>query len=357
MTIIRITLYFLCCLCLSISMALAQPDYRIQNLPRVGSSYTLRYCDTTDVIVQPGGSSQIWDYTTLRPQNRLTTISYLLPVQTPFAADFPAANLVQRTDTTFIYWRSGPTGLTKFGTVYQDKSKELLLADPYDLGPIPIKYNMKVNDNLKGNFVRVTPPSTVARGGNSEFFYDGFGTLNLPSGIINNVMRIVTTDVIADTSKSGALKTIGTTKITTYQWIGADSTSPSLVITEVENSFSINDQVVSTKRSRVVQYDQRRPKVSTNVVYPDDTPFHLTLSPNPATELSLLRFRLEQPGMVHIELFDILGNRLWQIEEERDGGEHSLPLHLRNLSSGVYYLRLRVVGNAKEQVIPLQLLR
>ena len=85
--------------------------------------------------------------------------------------------------------------------------------------------------------------------------------------------------------------------------------------------------------------------VTAKTVHTDDPPLvrSLTLSPNPAHDVVLLRLSLEAPAAVRVEVTDMTGRLiLWQ-----DAGvarQLELPVDLEQLAAGAYMLRVGVDG-------------
>ncbi len=73
----------------------------------------------------------------------------------------------------------------------------------------------------------------------------------------------------------------------------------------------------------------------------------MEIFPHPVTTLASLRFSIPQGGPVRLGLFDVLGRRLQTVfEGDESPGAHTLPLDIRGLRPGVYYLCLIADGVA-----------
>ena len=63
--------------------------------------------------------------------------------------------------------------------------------------------------------------------------------------------------------------------------------------------------------------------------------------PNPFNPSTTIHFELPKASIVHLELFNILGQSVMQIlDEKREAGTYDVPVRAGNLSSGVYFYRL-----------------
>jgi uncharacterized protein (DUF1501 family) len=76
--------------------------------------------------------------------------------------------------------------------------------------------------------------------------------------------------------------------------------------------------------------------------------FMATVSPNPARDFTELRLLLSKRENVEITLFNISGVKIATLlQSSLAQGEHRVPVMMRELSSGVYYLHIRKGSNTK----------
>ncbi|HYV91527.1 MAG TPA: T9SS type A sorting domain-containing protein [Chitinophagales bacterium] len=76
--------------------------------------------------------------------------------------------------------------------------------------------------------------------------------------------------------------------------------------------------------------------------------------PNPASGNALINYSLSIPATISIDLYDVLGNRLWQVvKDDQQAGEHNSAFDTRNLSNGVYVLQIRAGDQIASQKIVL----
>ncbi|NCP84567.1 MAG: T9SS type A sorting domain-containing protein, partial [Bacteroidetes bacterium] len=70
--------------------------------------------------------------------------------------------------------------------------------------------------------------------------------------------------------------------------------------------------------------------------------------PKPFNPSTTIRFSLNKPSFVSLEVFDVLGNRVKQlVEANLSTGKHEVQFDANQLSSGLYFYRLQV-GNFVE---------
>jgi hypothetical protein len=78
----------------------------------------------------------------------------------------------------------------------------------------------------------------------------------------------------------------------------------------------------------------------------------LTAYPNPAREQVAFRYALTEPGLVHLEVYDVLGRKVRTlIQRQQKPGRHRTQFEVSRLSSGVYFGRLRVGGQTRTQKV------
>jgi hypothetical protein len=80
----------------------------------------------------------------------------------------------------------------------------------------------------------------------------------------------------------------------------------------------------------------------------------ITVFPNPASTQATLNFTLAKPGIVNLEIFDLLGRRLKEISlGELSQGEHLQELDLRGLSDGTYICKMLRGGEISSAMFTL----
>ena len=68
---------------------------------------------------------------------------------------------------------------------------------------------------------------------------------------------------------------------------------------------------------------------------------YISLTPNPARNLSVLSFVTQQEGRVSITLYDAVGRLVENIiDRPMSTGNHSVNLDAQNLAAGIYFVRV-----------------
>ena len=77
----------------------------------------------------------------------------------------------------------------------------------------------------------------------------------------------------------------------------------------------------------------------------------LAAAPNPFRAGTRLRFRLDAPGEVRLDVFDALGRRVALLSGTFGAGEHPVPLDGAGLAPGTYVVRLAAAGVVRTRMI------
>ena len=76
----------------------------------------------------------------------------------------------------------------------------------------------------------------------------------------------------------------------------------------------------------------------------------LTLSPNPASETAIASFSLQSPERIHLSIVDLTGvNVLTKSDLTFPTGPASLPIDIKRLPSGTYFVRIQTNEAVKTQ--------
>lgn len=74
--------------------------------------------------------------------------------------------------------------------------------------------------------------------------------------------------------------------------------------------------------------------------------------PNPANDIVTFNFNLPQSGMTQIEIFDVLGNKVADVQNGYMGlGLHSINYNISKINSGIYYLTVTFNGQKTSNIL------
>lgn len=103
-----------------------------------------------------------------------------------------------------------------------------------------------------------------------------------------------------------------------------------------------NISLISVPDSNRVKFDPNAPKIS-NEKYMATENILLPNYPNPFNPSTTIKYKIKDPGLVKLEVYDILGNKVRDlVNEVKDSGDYGVEFKSDNLSSGIYFCKISV---------------
>jgi hypothetical protein len=172
------------------ALANAQPEITQSNLPLVGDHVVIGICSDA---VNPGnpGAMQTWDMSYLT-ETEEQFFTYIDPAEGLRSDSFPAANLCAVSWLNdYSYYNTGTSSLSVEGHVVtlepSDTSVFVYNNNEQILG-LPYTFNDGFTDTFDGS-IYLSNLGTFSFDGTLDFEADGYGTLILPNGTYQNVVR------------------------------------------------------------------------------------------------------------------------------------------------------------------------
>lgn len=210
----------ICALLLSATV-FAQPTITTAELPVASLAWTTANDSAYITSVLPGGANVTWNYSGLLNQY-LDTVGFRSAVGTPYASSFPNSNLAAYDPASgaWTYVITNSSGLY-FDGFNEPTLGQFQLNPPQLVAPVPFTFGdtrtstsgFTIDTIYSGQYVRFEVSIQT------EFEADGYGTVILPTGTFNNVLRVKSTDLSTNTVSIGTniLGTIIYTPISTSQ--------------------------------------------------------------------------------------------------------------------------------------------
>lgn len=83
--------------------------------------------------------------------------------------------------------------------------------------------------------------------------------------------------------------------------------------------------------------------------------YGLNVYPNPTNESATIRYMINQPSNVQVDLYDLVGKKCQQLFDGNvAAGEQEVQMNREKLPSGVYFVRLSINGNSFTQKLVIQ---
>jgi hypothetical protein len=299
-------------------------------------------------MVHPGpeGANVIWDYSFVTPDDTIppVVIEFVDPFDTPYAADFPNANIASKlvgisnfwnyfelTDQAFISW----------GSVFEagPAASYLRYSDPWVNLEFPFTYGSSFSDDFAGTtgvvgFINEFAGAETTTG-------DAWGTIILPKATYNDVLRIRSDLTRVDSSDLMGIVNKRVTQTTNYFWYSGSvvSSVASLDISTGYNVTILNGVLIgdtSFFNTNTFTYNQL---LVSGVDETEIDPFELTVFPNPTLEKFQISFTLPAPQEVLVTMYNLNGKEMVKRQVYRFAGVNKLQLD-ESLPAGVYVLRV-----------------
>ncbi|MFW6276609.1 MAG: hypothetical protein ACOC2K_02910, partial [Bacteroidota bacterium] len=208
------------------ALSKSQPVLSSSSLPEIGTGITRYFCDTTGVNEGQGGADRSWNFSDIQKNNEpAMEVTYIEPSETPYASNFPTANIAIDQDTLFSFYENSSNQIVRLGIQGED-IKETLTDTEISL-TLPFTYGDTHSDTFEGTIETTIQgtPYTMNRSGSLTAEADAYGSITLPTGTFNNVLRVKHTYVLEDELPvviPGMPSPIMITEVISYDWMHPD---------------------------------------------------------------------------------------------------------------------------------------
>jgi hypothetical protein len=307
---------------------MAQPVITSSFNPVPGDQYKYHPVNT-QITAGNSGANVVWDFSTIQVIYNPITGKYLNPASTPYSTDFQMSTIAYEdyfAAGTYHYYTTSATKLEKVG-----EASVLLTAvysQPATMYTYPFTYNTKVTTNY--GCTTAVGSLTLHKTASWEAEGDAYGTLMLPSGTFQNILRIKTRHIIEDDY-------VGTVTnkqdITEYIWVSTTSKKPYLKITTTIHST--NGTTIDTVRTSLISDDVSA--IGGAVM----GSVSALVYPNPAQDQIILEFNTAHSANIGWSLFSADGQLIFENSAQNySPGTHLAAIPVAALSPGCYFVRI-----------------
>ncbi|MEM6344210.1 MAG: T9SS type A sorting domain-containing protein [Bacteroidota bacterium] len=309
----------------------------------------------------PAGANQSWDFSAV-DHNQDWDWRFYDPAETVFADSFPSANMafalpVANSPESWSYYRFAndslqylgsasilsPTDSTGFYQIFE-QNPDLELIFPFTFGTAVSDQAHGIQwVNVGGMTFAQTRDKTTTR------TVDAYGDITTPYGTFNNVLRVRTTESIADTLRT-LFPVASSQEIVRYTWYSADER---YVLMQMDSIATMSfGQPVDINHAHMFRSGEIMTSLEQDRLA---TKLDLQAFPNPTRARLSIRFQLEQAEKVSLRLSNIIGQDL--IREELTYpfiGERQHELDVSMLGAGYYLLSVETeqgVASLKIQIL------
>jgi len=292
------------------------------NLPSLGDSFTSNSYDASMTSPGNSGANITWDFSSLISTGT-STGTLVAPSSLSDGANHPIANFASGDANTQAYLFIDNDEYSIAGAFSNTLGRDVY-SDVREVYKFPITFGDSYNEiftSLTTNMI----PQTFNRGGTVTIEADGYGTLIMPYGTVNDVLRIKTTANYSDTL-GGLL--IATYTDVLYSWFNANTSTTILT----HNEFGISGfppiflgsyldptSVITSLGDEFVQ-------TSPILVYPNPARDQVTVSLDRTYNQAI------------VQIIDVTGKVVKT--ESINNGTKNVSLELNELDRGVYFVQV-----------------
>ncbi len=118
---------------------------------------------------------------------------------------------------------------------------------------------------------------------------------------------------------------------------------PTNVYVKTQIAFVAFIQDNATKDVKQTKYAAPQALNSINYIKTDEN-INISVYPNPIQDKSVVSFFIEEPTSVIFQIVDPLGRVVYTEQSKRESGVQNILLDSKNLSNGIYYIKLDIKG-------------
>lgn len=327
-----------CALVLSTTLVAQGPTIDLVNMPQINDVTPIAICSGDVVAPGNSGADQTWDMSGLAETEEQAFL-FEAPENTFFSNDFPNADVCGISwDPAYSYYNYSPDSLTILGyaTLLEqldptDTVKQFY-SNPESYVPLPFSFGDVHSDFFAGT--SVTPLLDLPFEGTTDFEADGYGTLVLPTGTFNDVVRF---RIDREQTSSGPTQITQTKE--QYVWVSATHRFWLLVMETYNDGFST---------SELIWYNKNPAPITTGI--DDNRVAAVNVYPNPISAAGNLAIQWDSNEMVEAVVTSVAGEELLRTQLNLSQGMNPLDLSAIDMRTGMYLLHIhseRGVGIAK----------
>ncbi len=303
----------------------AQPVISDIIIPEFGDSIHLVNCVSADFQEDASGMNQSWDFSGLSadPSDPDYYFKFFSPGDTPFADRYPTASLAAiNADSQYVYYILENGLLQLIGAVAEVPMLGYAYSDysnPESEEFFPIEFNDTWSDTYDGD--NVLGSFSNPFNGTVDRTVDAFGTLILPSGTFENVLRTKTE------------RTFSTT--------GIENSSTLYTYTSEDYKLWLLSMEIFDDNTEIIFY-QDNPQIIMTSVRDYSLGDQITVFPNPVIAGEVFNVKHEALNVENLNLFNASGQQM--NISLNTGAERTEVVFNERISPGLYYLK-GFIGN------------
>ncbi len=324
-------LYIILVLCAALThSSFGQGVITANNLNVIGDITTIAICGGNVVNPGPAGADQIWDMSNLS-ETEEQSFNFVDPEETLWGYEFPTSTLCGISWLgEHSYYRFDDDGVSVVGyaglstIIDPTDTFKIIFSEAENFIPIPFEYNDMHQDDFAGTSYAFG--FEVPFTGDVDFEADGYGTLILPTGTYENVVRyhFFRTQI----NGSG----LGSTTQTKEQWGWMSEDHRFWLMIQEINNDGFSD-------AELIWYDKDPlPALPTDVKDLEELTFEMY--PNPANIGQSVNLSWERSETAQVSLTNVSGQQIFNKQINLQQGFNTINLSSVPAIEGLYFVQI-----------------
>lgn len=155
-----------------------------------GTMLRFQECYADSVYPGPAGKNQVWDFSRIRSKtNSIFKEEIVRTDKTPYKKDFKNSDFAEKnSDGTWVFYKIHQNQNLLMGYADDKAKMKMIYTEPMLFAKRPIQFGDSITDTFKRTYS--VNQMDLSGTGTITIVADGTGTLILPNGIFENVLRI-----------------------------------------------------------------------------------------------------------------------------------------------------------------------
>lgn len=157
---------------------------------KAGTVLKFQECQTDSIFPGSSGKNRVWDFSKLKQKtNSILTEEIVNANKTPYKKDFKEADFAEKnSDGTWVFYKINNNQNFLTGYVDDNSKMKMMYSDPMLFAKRPVQFSDSITDTFKRTYT--VNQMDMTGSGTITIVADGTGTLILPNGTFENVLRI-----------------------------------------------------------------------------------------------------------------------------------------------------------------------
>ena len=294
--------------------------------PVAGEVFSTYQCDSLGVTPGASGASTLWNFATITTHSSVVN-NYTAAVNSNTLYPSPGVSVASAL-SNMSYYKASLSDLRYWGgnITVGGVAASLVYSTSAITAVYPMNFNSTGSSITSGSISIPAVSQTGTFTGNSEALADGTGTLVIPTGTFNNVIRVVTSQTINFNVQLGA----GTVNQKNYEYFNVGTKEALFTIT----TSTITAPLVGTSTQTLIT---RTKPVTVGIKENKQALIELSVYPNPSS--TTVNFVTESAEAKQILVYDVTG----KLVEKQNFTDGKLKLDVSGYSAGLFMYT--VIGN------------